>query len=100
MSLLYDLRLMRVAPTIIDEKIVRIVQGLKERRFLEGTVFEKMALEAKLDPYSLLSGIIIGIAITLVLGFFTVKFWLPRVIARITGKTIAETARVVREILG
>lgn len=96
---LLDLRLMRVTPEVLDKRVAKIVQGLREREFLKGTVFEKRALEAEIDPYSLLLGILLGIAITLALGLITIELWLPRAIARVTGKSLAETVKVVREIL-
>jgi len=90
---------MRVTPEVLDKRVAKIVQGLREREFLKGTVFEKRALEAEIDPYSLLLGILLGIAITLALGLITIELWLPRAIARVTGKSLAETVKVVREIL-
>ena len=99
MSLICDLRMVRLAPEILDERLGKIVQGLREREFLSGTVFERRALSADVDPYSLLLGILIGIAVTLVLGLVTIEIWLPKAIARVTGKTLRETRTVVMEIL-
>jgi len=99
MSLIYDLRLMRLAPEIVDERIAKVVQGLREREFLKGTVLEERAEKLQVDPYSLLLGILIGIAITMVLGVLTIEIWLPRAISRVTKKTLAETTKAVGEIL-
>jgi len=96
---IYDLRLMRLAPEIVDERMAQVVKGLREREFLRGTVFEERALAADVDPYSLLLGILIGIGVTLVLGLATIEIWMPRVIARVTGKALRETTTAVMEIL-
>jgi len=90
---------LRVAPEIVDERIAKVVQGLREREFLKGTILEQRAQAMNVDPYSLLLGILIGIAITIVLGALTVEFWLPMAISRVTKKTLAETTKAVREIL-
>ena len=99
MALVYSLRMVRVAPEILDERLAKIVGGLREREFLRGTVFEKRSLAADVDPYSVLLGILIGIGVTLVLGLVTIELWLPKAIARVTGKTLRETKTVVMEIL-
>ena len=97
--LLSNLRMARVTPEILDNRIANVVQGLREREFLRDTIFERRALSADVDPYSLLLGILIGIGITVILGLVTVEIWLPRAIARITGKALRETTTVVTEIL-
>ena len=96
---LLNLRLVRLSPEVLDKRVARVVQGLRDREFLRGTVFERRALETGVDPYSLLLGILLGMAITLILGLVTIELWLPRAIARVTGKTLAETVKVVREAL-
>jgi len=94
-------RTQRLNPQIADELgwAGKLAEGLKQREFLKGTVFEQNALQQGLDPYSLLIGVLIGIAATVIVGLFSIEIWLPRAIARVTGKTIEETARTVREIL-
>ena len=99
MALIYDVRMVRLAPEILDRRLAKIVQGLREREFLRGTVFEKRALEADVDPYSVLLGVLIGVGVTLVLGLVTIELWLPKAIARVTGKTIRETTKVVMDIM-
>lgn len=93
------LRVARLSPEVIDERIAKVVQGLRQREFLKGTILEQRALAMGVDPYSLLLGLLIGIAITLVLGIATIEFWLPKAISRLTGKAIAETEKTIREIL-
>lgn len=97
---MYEIRLARLTPNVVDERIAKVVAGLREREFLKGTVFEKRALEMAVDPYSLLLGILIGIAITMIIGFATMEIWLPKAISRITRKKIEETTKAIREILG
>jgi hypothetical protein len=90
---------LRLGPDLLDKRVARVVQGLREREFLKGTVFERGALEAGIDPYSLLLGILLGIAVTLVLGLVTVEIWMPRAISRLTGRALAESRKAVMEIL-
>ena len=97
--LLSNLRMARVTPEILDKRLANVVQGLREREFLRDTVFERRALSANIDPYSLLLGIVIGIGITVIFGLVTVEIWLPRAISRITGKALRETTTIVTEIL-
>ena len=99
LPLIYELRIMRLAPEILDERIAKVVQGLRERKFLKGTVLEQRAQNLQVDPYSLLLGILIGMAVTVVLGALTFELWLPMAISRLTKKTLAETTKTVREIL-
>jgi hypothetical protein len=96
--MLAGLRPMR--PEVVDGRIAEVVEHLRRVEFLRGTRFEARAMELNVDPYSLLLGIVIGIAITAVLGLATIEIWLPRAIARLTGKTIEETMRAVSEALG
>lgn len=99
MAFIYSLRASRLGPEIIDERVARIVQGLKQREFLKGTIFEKRAVESGVDPYSLLLGILVGFAAAVILGALTIEMWLPSMIARITRKSITEATRAVREVL-
>lgn len=94
-----SLRAARLSPEIIDERIAQVVQGLKKKEFLKGTIFEERAMAMGVDPYSLLLGVLIGVALTLVLGLATIEIWLPRAISRLTGKAIAETKIAVTEAL-
>jgi len=89
-----------VEPEILFEsRIMKVVQRLKEIEFLKDTRFEKMAVASGLDPYSVLLGILIGMAATVVIGFLTMELWLPRAISRVTQKTVRETQKIVREVL-
>jgi len=99
MALLSDLRMARLTPEVLDEKLAGVVKGLRDREFLKDTIFEKRALAASVDPYSLLLGILIGMALTVVLGLVTVEIWLPKAISRVTRKSLSETTRIVKEIL-
>ena len=92
---LFGLRAMRISPNIIDDRIATIVSNLRMADFLKGTQLEARAITMGLDPYSILLGFLVGVAATLVLGTVTLEIWLPRTIARITGKTIAETTKAV-----
>jgi hypothetical protein len=91
------LRAERLSPEIIDERVARVVQRLKDQEFLKGTVFEARAMQMNVDPYSLLLGVLLGMALTIVLGMATIEIWLPRALSRITGKAISETKRAVME---
>jgi hypothetical protein len=93
------LRAERLSPEIIDERIAKIVKRLKEKEFLKGTVFEARAMQMNVDPYSLLLGVLLGMALTIVLGMATIEIWLPRALSRITGKAISEARRAVTEAL-
>jgi len=93
------LRFSRVGSEALRNRVVQLVKGLREREFLKGTPFEERCLKYELDPYSVLAGFLLGVATTMVVGFLTFDVWAPRVIARITGKTIEEAARAVREVL-
>jgi len=99
LSILYDVRTRRLTPELLDDRVGKLVNGLKEREFLKGTVFEQRAVAQGLDPYSLLVGVALGAAATLLVGIFTIELWLPRAIARVTGKTLTEVTRTVQEIL-
>jgi len=92
---LFGLRAMRISPNIIDDRIAAAVANLKTVEFLKGTQFEARAVAMSVDPYSVLLGFLVGVAATLVLGTLTLEIWLPRTIARITGKTIAEAAKAI-----
>lgn len=92
---LFGLRAMRISPNIIDDRIAAAVANLKTTEFLKGTQLEARAVAMGADPYSILLGFLVGVAATLVLGTLTLEIWLPRTIARITGKTIAEATKAI-----
>jgi hypothetical protein len=92
---LFGLRAMRISPNIIDDRIAAVVSNLRAVEFLKGTQLEARAVTMGVDPYSILLGFLVGVAATLVLGTLTLEIWLPRTIARITGKTIAEAAKAI-----
>ena len=93
------LRINRIGPEMVDERIYMVVHRLRESKFLEGTVFEKRAQAMAMDPYSILLGIIIGIAVAVVAGMLTIEIWLPKAIARLTGRTVQEATKAVKEAL-
>lgn len=96
---LFGLRALRISPNIIDEKIAAVVSNLRTVEFLKGTQFEARAVTMGVDAYSVLLGFLLGIAATLVLGALTLEIWLPRTIARLTGRTIAEATKAVTAAL-
>jgi hypothetical protein len=96
---LFGLRAMRISPNIIDDRIAAVVGNLKTTEFLKGTQFEARAVTMGADPYSLLIGIIIGVAGTLVLGIVTLELWLPAYLSKLTGRTIAEATKAVTTAL-
>jgi hypothetical protein len=91
----FGLRALRITPGILDEKIANLVKNMKAAEFLKGTQFEARYVAMGVDPYTILIGFILGVAATLLLGALTLEIWLPRTIARITGKTIAEATKAV-----
>jgi len=95
LSILADLRLSRAAPLLEDPRLRRVIEGLRRDNFLEGTVLEARSRAMGMDPYSILLGILIGAAATMIVGAVTVELWLPRVISRLTRKTLEETSREV-----
>lgn len=99
MQSLFGLRVNRLEINPQAELLSRVVKELRRVEFLKRTVLEKKALEAGMDPYTLLLGILIGVAACLILSLFTVELWLPRAIARITGWTLEETRMTVMKIL-
>lgn len=96
------LRSLRLGPELldIDARINTVVKSLREAKFLEGTRFETRAMEQGMDPYSILLGFLLGVAATIIMGLLTLEIWVPKAIARMTGKTITETTKAVREALG
>lgn len=93
------LRMSRLHPEMVDTRVAQVVNHLKEVKFLEGTLFEKRALEQGIEPYSLLIGILVGWATAVIIGLFTIELWLPRAISRITGKALTEVTTAVREVM-
>ena len=79
------------------KQITPVVEKLREKKFLEGTRFAEKALEQGLEPYSFLLGVLVGIGLTLVFGLLTVEYWLPKAIAKVTGKSIEEVMKALRE---
>lgn len=96
---IFTLRTARLGPEVVDERITKVVQGLRQREFLKGTVFESRAVTMGLEPYSVLVGLLIGVAATIIVGMLTIELWLPKALARLTGKTITEVTRTVQEVL-
>jgi len=95
MSFLAELRLSRVAPLLEDKRLKQVIEGLRRDDFLKGTVLEARSKAMGLDPYSVLLGILVGVASTMILGAVTVELWLPRMIARLTRKSLEEASREV-----
>jgi len=99
MSFLYDLRINRVMPLMVNPRLKQLAEGLKERGFLKGTVFEARSRAMGVEPYSFLIGAAVGSVATVIVGAVSIEFWLPRAIARLAGKTLQETTREVSRIL-
>jgi hypothetical protein len=97
--LLHDWRVRRVAPLLESEGLKKLIEGLKADGWLEGTVFEARCKALALDPYSVLLGIIIGMAIAVVGGFLTIEIWLPRMLARLTARSLDEAIKEVAKLL-
>lgn len=95
MSFLAELRLGRVAPLLENPRLKQVIEGLRRDDFLRGTVIEARSRAMGLDPYSVLLGILIGAAAAVIVGAISMEVWLPRMIARLTRKSLEETSREV-----